>query len=339
MHATHSYNLLDLASTEPAASAYTIIENGLSISFPSVTSYQPTANFTVSTQLLIKCASINGFISAIPTTTTNQLTTIITVQSPAGCSFSLPNYLWQFLIDHKLIFALIVLVIGLFELFFGYYLIQITIFLYGWVAGSAFSLIYLAESYPGNQVSPASVINFMIILSAMLGIFYGFLLITLPKLGYFNIGVWLGAIGTLMLQNAVLYLSKSLLAFYIVLGVMCLVLGIVAIMAFKYFIIVSTSIMSGFMLVRPLGFYLDYYPNEFLFYKTTGSMPWQYYLYLVSMLVLASIGVIFQTWLYNKTGKRHNKLYHLEEEGDFKEKIKKLLEFKEIKNAIASGKE
>lgn len=101
----------------------------------------------------------------------------------------------------------------------------------------------------------------MIILSALLGIFYGFLLITLPKLGYFNIGVWLGAIGTLMLQNAVLYLSKSLLAFYIVLGVMCLVLGIIAIMAFKYFIIVSTSIMSGFMLVRPLGFYLDYYPN------------------------------------------------------------------------------
>jgi hypothetical protein len=169
--------------------------------------------------------------------------------------------------------------------------------------------------------------------------FYGFLLITLPKLGYFNIGIWLGAIGTLMLQNAVLYLSKSLLTFYIVLGVVCLVLGIIAIMAFKYFIIISTSIISGFMIVRPLGFYLGYYPNEFLFYMTRSSMPWQYYLYLVSMLVLAAIGIIFQTWLYKKTGKRRNKLYHLEEEGDFKDKFKKLLEFKEIKKAIAEGKE
>lgn len=153
----------------------------------------------------------------------------------------------------------------------------------------------------------------MIILSTILGIFYGFMLITLPKLGYFNIGVWLGAIGALMLQNAVLYLSKSLIAFYIVLGVFCLVLGIVAIMAFKYFIIVSTAIISGFLLVRPLGFFLDYYPNEFLFYKTTLSMPWQYYLYLISMIVLAVISIVFQSWLYRKTGKKRNKLYHLEE--------------------------
>lgn len=75
----------------------------------------------------------------------------IDIDSPAGCLFNLPNYLWQFLIDHKLIFALIVLVIGLFELFLGYFLIQITIFIYGWIAGAAFSLIYLAQTYPGNQ--------------------------------------------------------------------------------------------------------------------------------------------------------------------------------------------
>lgn len=224
-------------------------------------------------------------------------------------------------------------------MFFGYFLIQITIFLFGWVAGSAFSLIYLAESYPNSDPSPTSVINFMIILSCLLGIFYGFFLITLPKLGYFNIGVWLGAIFTLMLQNAVLYLSKSLLAFYIVLGILCLSMGIIAVLAFKYFIIISTSIISGFMLVRPLGFYLDYYPNEFQFYKSTGTMPWQYYLYLLSSLVLAALGIIFQTWLYRKTGKRRNNLYHLEEEGDFKERMKKLLEFKEIKQMIESGKE
>lgn len=68
----------------------------------------------------------------------------MTIESPAGCFYSIPNYFWQFLIDKKILFALILIIIGLFELFMGYFLIQITIFLLGWLAGSAASLIYLA---------------------------------------------------------------------------------------------------------------------------------------------------------------------------------------------------
>jgi hypothetical protein len=39
-------------------------------------------------------------------------------------------------------------------------------------------------------------------------------------------------------------------------------------------------------------------------------MPWQYYLYVISMLVLMAIGIIFQSWLFKKKGKK-DKLYYL----------------------------
>jgi hypothetical protein len=156
----------------------------------------------------------------------------------------------------KLVFALILWAVGLYSMFLGYFLVRITIFIYGAITAGAFSIIYFAEIYPQSFIGQTQILNFMIILSAILGIFYGFFLITLPKFGYFNIGVWWGAIISLLLQNGILYLSNSLIPFYITLGVICLVLGFTAIMSFKFFIITSTSMISGFLLVRPLGFFL-----------------------------------------------------------------------------------
>ena len=165
------------------------------------------------------------------------------------------------------------------------------------------------------------------ILSSIFGAFYGFFLVTLPRFGYFNIGVEVGVIISLLLQNAVLVYSNSLIGLYVCLGVLCFICGVAGIMGFKYFIIVSTSLMSGFLLIRPMGFFLPYYPNEFNFYKNSEKMPWQYYLYLVAILVLSVISIIFQTWLFRKRGSK-DKLFSLEDDTDFKTKFKNLLQFK-----------
>lgn len=176
----------------------------------------------------------------------------------------------------------------------------------------------------------------MLILSSILGIFYGFFLITLPRVGYFNIGIWFGVIISLLLQNSIFVYTKTLIPFYVCLGVISFICGIAGIMGFKYFIIVSTSLISGFLLIRPLGFYLPYYPNEFNFYKQGNKMPWQYYLYLIAIIVLFIIGIIFQSWLFKKRG-RKDKLFHLQDDTDLKTKFKNLLQFKEIKDFISKG--
>lgn len=63
-----------------------------------------------------------------------------------------------------------------------------------------------------------------------MGILYGIFLLTVPKLGYVNIGVFVAALFSLLLQNSVLYLTKSLLAFYITFAVTAAVMAIIALM-------------------------------------------------------------------------------------------------------------
>jgi hypothetical protein len=94
-----------------------------------------------------------------------------------------------------------------------------------------------------------------------MGFLFGIVLLTMPKLGYINIGVWVAVIFTLLLQNACLYLTGSLLAFYIVLGITALAMASISLLALRYFIILSTTFTSAFWLIRPLGFFLPYYPN------------------------------------------------------------------------------
>jgi hypothetical protein len=94
-----------------------------------------------------------------------------------------------------------------------------------------------------------------------MGILFGVSLLTLPRLGYINIGLWVAVIFSLLLQNSVLYLTGDLLAFYITVGVVGLIMTGIALMKLKNYIILSTSFISAFWLVRPLGFFLPYYPN------------------------------------------------------------------------------
>lgn len=94
-----------------------------------------------------------------------------------------------------------------------------------------------------------------------MGVLFGVFLLTLPRLGYINIGLWVAVIFSLLLQNSVLYLTGSLLAFYITTGVVGVIMTGIAMMKLKNYIILSTSFISAFWLVRPLGFFLPSYPN------------------------------------------------------------------------------
>ena len=98
-------------------------------------------------------------------------------------------------------------------------------------------------------------------MSVTLGVLLGIFLLTVPKLGYVNIGVFVAAIFSLLLQNSVLFLTGSLLAFYITFAVTAFVMAVVALMQLRYFIIISTSFTGAFLFIRPLGFYLPGYPN------------------------------------------------------------------------------
>jgi hypothetical protein len=94
-----------------------------------------------------------------------------------------------------------------------------------------------------------------------MGVLFGIALLTLPRLGYVNIGLWVAVIFSLLLQNSAYYLTGSLLAFYITVGVVGFIMTCIALMKIKNFILLSTCFISSFWMIRPLGFFLSSYPN------------------------------------------------------------------------------
>lgn len=198
---------------------------------------------------------------------TNDLTTDSTIEcnypSNAGCATLQLNYFWQFLSDNAIVFAILLWIIAIFELLFGYLAIRMTIFVFGILSGSIFGIIYTAENYKNfiYESEGYGIAVFVICLSVLMGVLLGVTLLTLPRIGYINIGLWVAFIFSLLLQNSVLYLTGSLLAFYITVGVVGLIMTMIAMMKLKNYIILSTAFISAFWLVRPLGFFLPYYPN------------------------------------------------------------------------------
>lgn len=88
----------------------------------------------------------------------------------------------------------------------------------------------MAESYTNFYLESDGIFIFVVCVSVLMGLLFGISLLTVPKIGYINIGVIVAAMFTLLLQNSVLYLTGSLLAFYITFGVSALAMAIVALM-------------------------------------------------------------------------------------------------------------
>lgn len=185
------------------------------------------------------------------------------------------------------------------------------------MTGAVIGIIFSAQNYvnffydyTGNGIR-----IFIVILCFVMGLLYGITLLTLPKLGYMNIGLWVAIIFALLLQNSFLYQTGSMVAFYITLGVTALIMMAISLLGFRKFIIFSTAFTSAFCLVRTLGFILPYYPNEFAsekLFAINESTPWQFYLYLVSIIIIAILGGTFQFCWYKKKGRdQGNKGYYL----------------------------
>ena len=73
--------------------------------------------------------------------------------------------------------------------------------------------------------------------------------------------MWLSITISLLLQNSVYFLTGSLTAFYITFGVLAFIIGIISLLKYKMYVIISSSIVSSFWIIRPLGFFLPNYPN------------------------------------------------------------------------------
>ena len=260
-----------------------------------------------------------------------------------ACPYLTHNHFEQFLEARIFWLAVPIWLFSLFELVMGYFWIRITLALYGVLTGSVLGVVLSAVTYHDSfyDLQTTAIMNWIVLLSIAAGVLLGVILLTLPKTAYANIGLWVALITALLLQNSLFFLSGSLLAFYITFGILAVVMLAISLLRFRKFIIVSTAFTSAFWLIRSLGLVLPHYPNELdtvRLHSIDQGTPWQFYLYLISILLLTLLGSLVQFCWYLKRGREENEGYYLENDDSLREKFKQLLQFEDVKELIREGR-
>ena len=90
---------------------------------------------------------------------------------------------------------------------------------------------------------PDIVLSNVMVLTIICGFFVGYVLAYFPKAGLFCMGMWIGLIISLTLNNVCLYLIYSTpenLPLYIMLPVLCLAFGVLTVCVKRKFIVFAT---------------------------------------------------------------------------------------------------
>jgi hypothetical protein len=125
---------------------------------------------------------------------------------------------------------------------FGIYMYRVTIVLIGW-ATSLIILLFIQQNIVFMPGVPDQVLNDCMMLTVICSFFVGYVLGYFPKAGLFCMGMWIGMIISLTLNNVVFYLiisNPTNLTLYIVLPVLAVIFGILTLCIKKTIIIFAT---------------------------------------------------------------------------------------------------
>eukprot|EP00825_Cyclidium_porcatum_P011605 TRINITY_DN1596_c0_g1_i1.p3 TRINITY_DN1596_c0_g1~~TRINITY_DN1596_c0_g1_i1.p3 ORF type:complete len:178 (-),score=42.46 TRINITY_DN1596_c0_g1_i1:104-637(-) len=91
----------------------------------------------------------------------------------------------------------------------------------------------------------------------------------------------------------------------ILFGTLC---GLASCVFWRVLVIVATSFVGSYFMIRPFGWVAGHYPNEFTIAKQIKmgelqSIPNEFYLYFTLILVVAFVGIKFQYSRYKKQKK------------------------------------
>lgn len=248
-------------------------------------------------------------------------------ESQAGCPVVELSAIYNWIVSSQYVLAILMLLVGGIECFYGLFLLGPSLFVIGFLTGFGLLLIFFAE-FVIKPDSGSGLIWFILILCLAVGGGLGYLATSLPKIGFFGLGIWLGVIIAFVLNNLVLYLSESNVLLYLLMVTFGAIGAVLARWKWKIVCVLSTSIIGGYMAIRALSIFIGGYPDELtvakkIQYKELDGVGWAFYVYFVFMLGLSIAGMIFQFRNMRKGGK-YNGEFGME--GDDEELDKKFVE-------------
>lgn len=232
---------------------------------------------------------------------------IFKAESSYGCPIFEISGIYNFIVQSQYILAIIMVVIGALECFLGLYLLGPSLFGIGFLTGFGILLIFFAE-FIIKPDSSSGLIWFCIIFCLAVGGGLGYLATSLPKIGFFGLGIWLGIVIAFILNNLVLYLSESNVLLYLLMVIFGALGAVLASWKWKIVCILSTSIIGGYLTIRGFSIFFGYYPDELsivkkIQYKELDGVGWPFYVYFVFMVGISIAGMIVQFRNRRKGGK------------------------------------
>ena len=156
-------------------------------------------------------------------------------------------------------------ILGVFYVIFGLKMFKVTIFLFAMVTVVA---VFLLVSF-GFIISDGAGkwIGWIILgVGVLIGVLAGWCLLKCVRIGIFLLGAWPGAVCGLLLYNLFLHYIAGSVLLWVVVGALFITGGVIALCLEDHAIIIGTSVLGSYLIVRGLSLVIGEYPNEFTVY-------------------------------------------------------------------------
>lgn len=233
---------------------------------------------------------------------------VFSTQHKTGCKTGDLNGLWRFVESNSIVFGIIAMVIGAYNLILGRKFIRPTIGLIFLITTVAVILFLFYVLFLPNNVKKW--VGWLLLsISILIGGIVGFFASKLVRVGVFFIGVWSGIGVGLLLNNVVFYKINHVATLWVLMAVFGIALGVLSFFWYNYIVIICTSILGSYFFVRGISLMLGGYPNEFTIYQRIAnhdlsSVPGTFYAYMVGMLVACALGIFIQITIKRREGKK-----------------------------------
>ncbi|KAL4459327.1 hypothetical protein ABPG74_017940 [Tetrahymena malaccensis] len=230
----------------------------------------------------------------------------LSISSKAGCPTVDYSSIWNFMNDNKWVGTIFLIVVGFFLCFFGLKLIKLTLFLTGFTLGFLLSF-FLFDAFLKSDSSTG--LNWTaIIVSVLVGIVGAIIAFKIERFGIFCLGALAGTFLAFIIFNTFHFASSNKFVLWIEVGLCSIIFGCLCVYIKSYILILASSLVGAYMIVRGISLYPGGFPNELTVSQQIKngdwSFPWYYYLYLSAIIVLKVCGGIFQYRRYKNKGQR-----------------------------------
>lgn len=218
-------------------------------------------------------------------------------QSYYGCPYFTINQFMKFLNNYKALFVVVAVLLGFFVTFYGLKMFNIAIFCIATITTTFICGELFYEFVKFNATSTTLWVVFFVCL--VIGLIMGYLAIAFEKAGFFALGAALGVIVGMILYQGILatfLAGHGSAIFYVFCGLLGLIGGLLSFWIYKDIIIIATSVVGSFIIVRGISVYTGNFPSEIdVANGVQGFSAYTYaYLAVIAIMSIAGIWVQFK---------------------------------------------